>query len=164
MRKIINLLFEYALTVVSTLGVGLYFWLYSPKEQVSAVVFSFFVLPLAISVIFLTRFIALNFSLTSQRSLPRLKAIAGDRYVFEPNPLFSNQTCASLYFSDEYEILIGFGYVESVLEKNDNLQVKVIKFFNGYNLELVKQNKNRILLKPTMPYAEISATLGGSYE
>lgn len=65
--------------------------------------------------------------------LPKLKAIANDKYIFEPSPLFSSQSSVSLYLIDDYEQLVGIGYVESVLQEKRTLQVVIVKFHADYN-------------------------------
>ena len=165
MRKIFAFTIDYLLNVTIVFAAGFFFWSYAPGDQISMKFFAWFVFPLAILSLLLLKFIVKNFSEVGQKKLPKLRAIVGDNYIFEANPLFAQQTCASLYYCDEHEELVAFGRVDTVLDGNNLLQVKLISYFNGYNEEKIKDCKKRIVLKPTMPYSEFTVlTYGGSNE
>src|SRR5690606_28726016 len=83
---------------------------------------------------------------------PRLRTIKNDKYIFDPSPLFSNQSLVSVYLIDDYEELVGIGYVESVLQNTHMLQVIIMNYYAGYDLNKIENQRGRITLKPSIPY------------
>ncbi|HRK98637.1 MAG TPA: hypothetical protein PLE43_09210 [Alphaproteobacteria bacterium] len=128
------------------------FWVYKPGDLIPVQTFLFLTMPLAIITVFLIEHIVTERLSPKPVILPRLRAIANDKYLFEPSPLFSNLSWVSLYLIDDYEQLVGIGYVESVLQEKKTLQVVIAEFHADYDPAQIQNKKNRIVLKPSVPY------------
>ena len=132
------------------------FWVYEPEDLISVQAFFFLTMPFAIITVFLIEHIIIERLSPKPVILPRLKAIANNKYLFEPSPLFSNLSWVSLYLIDNYEQLVGIGYVESVLQEKKTLQVVITEFHADYDPAQIQKKKSQIVLKPSVlfPYAQ----------
>lgn len=129
------------------------FWVYKPGDLIPVQTFLFLTMPLAIIAVFLIEHIVTERLNPKLVILPRLRAIVNDKYLFEPSPLFSNLSWVSLYLVDDYEQLVGIGYVESVLQEKKTLQVIIVEFHANYDQSQIQSKKNQIVLKPSVPYS-----------
>lgn len=86
--------------------------------------------------------------------LPKLKLIKNDYFIFEPSKLYSPQMLVSLYYSgNDFEKVIGYGIIETVISNTKNLQVKILKFQGeDVNNYFFQKNKVNIILKPSVPF------------
>lgn len=127
-----------------------------PQSEVKEkwyLIFIFLILTMLVYMIKLF-FNALTLIDIKKLTLPKLKLIKNDYYIFEPSELYSSQMLVSLYYScNDLEKVIGYGVIETVISNTKNLQVKIIKFQGeDINKDYCLKNKTNIILKPSVPF------------
>ena len=155
-KSIFDFIIEYLMTIVSVLGVAFICWALEPDDTLKTATVFWIVLPLAMLSLYLIKLV-IEYKRRSKSFsvyLPRLRTVVQKKYLFEPSPIFSPQTFSSLYLSDEHEELVAIGCVESVLDGNGTLQVVIWDLCNGYTEGKILDLKNRIILKPTIPWQD----------
>ena len=81
--------------------------------------------------------------------LPQLKLIKDGILIFTPSELFTTDSIAAIWEIDTIEKFIGYGIVETV-NSQKYLQAKIDKYYSDYNIEHLKKNKSKIVLRPTI--------------
>ena len=81
--------------------------------------------------------------------MPQLKLIKDGILIFTPSELFTTDSIAAIWEIDTIEKFIGYGIVETV-NSQKYLQVKIDKYYSDYNIEHLKKNKSKIVLRPTI--------------
>lgn len=147
-----NIVFEIVSIIISSIIVSLTCWYYSPESTIKAKIFLPIIIVLLIILYGLIKYI-FHLKEKLQKSdiliLPKLKLIENDTLIFSPSELFSTDSFVSIWLMDDVEKNVGYGYIETV-NTNKFLQVKVDTYLNGYNLKFIKNNKNKIVLRPTI--------------
>lgn len=139
--------------IVSSLIISFVFWLYTPESTMKAVVFLPIIIILCILLYGAVRYIFYLHNKLKEHKLlllPRLKAIEGDFYIFEPSDLYMLNSYVILCRTGTSQEQITVGYVETINIKTKNIQVKLIKNIDSkLKYELLK-HKNDIILMPTV--------------
>jgi hypothetical protein len=154
LKNFTKFILNYATVIFNTLVIGVLFWYFDKDDTINIAWFMIVFVLGGVAVIFLCEILWNNKFHKNISQLPKLRHLIneGTYIIFTPSNLFSSQTCVSLYYSDDYDKLVALGYVDTVIETSKNLQVKIIEFANGVDIDFIKQNKSNILLKPTIPY------------
>jgi hypothetical protein len=153
MNKFVQFVFEYSIFVVVAFGFGMILWLFPPDKIISIAWFIAIIFPLVALLLMLFRHIGLEAlkNKDSVMKLPRLKLIQEGRYIFEPSTLFADQSLVALYYIDEIERYVGYGYVESVISDTQNLQVIISELTGTCDEKFLTSHKKQIVLKPSIP-------------
>ena len=81
--------------------------------------------------------------------LPEIISINNTSLVLKPNEYFAQDIFICIYLlKDEFEIYIGYGYVETIQAKDKNIQIKVEQIEEQYKKYLNNKYRNKILVKP----------------
>lgn len=90
--------------------------------------------------------------------LPQIKMIKDDILIFTPSDLFTIDSVASIWHIDTIETIVGYGVVETV-NSQKHLQVKVYNFFKNYNIDFLKKNRSKIVLRPIIRKNDLSQAI-----
>ncbi|MBE7707133.1 MAG: hypothetical protein E7Z88_00325 [Cyanobacteria bacterium SIG27] len=147
-----NIVLEIISILISSTIVSFTCWYYTPDSVIPAKIF----LPILITILIILYgvikycfYLQEKISTLNAFSIPKLKTVENDVFIFSPSELFATNSVASIWFIDDIEKNIGYGYVETVNSKK-YLQVKINYYCKGYNSNFIKKNKNKIILKPTI--------------
>ncbi len=147
MKKI----FEFFYALITVLGISFAFWYFEKDDTINVTTFFIWLFPMMFTILFLLQNIIIMVKIDRKVLLPKLKAIQSERLIFDNSDLFSYDTLVSLYLVEEIEEFIGYGYVEIITQKN-KLQISILGLKDGITEEDLKRNKNRIILKPSIPH------------
>lgn len=155
-EKILNFLSQYFISAISIALTGVLFWAFSPDDSISVKTFMWYVIPLGLyAIIAIPQQFKYWEKAHEVQELPTLKIIKDGICIFTPSSLFSQGCFVSVFYLDEYEKMIGYGKVDTIIHETKLLQVSISEFNENYNLEFMTKNRKNIILKPTCPFEKI---------
>lgn len=159
-KKILDFIGQYIIALIGIVISSVLFWKFSPDDTISITTFMWIVITLGICVaVAIPQLIEYWTIGNKEVSFPKLKAIIDDVLVFDASTLFSTQCVVTLFYIDELERQIGYGFVETVKSDNHYLQVRVLRIQEGIDEKFLHKNKNHILIKPNCPYELIQKNI-----
>ncbi len=159
-KKILEFIGQYAIALIGVFISSVLFWNFSPDDTISITTFMCFVIPLGLCVaVAIPQLIEYWTAENREVSFPKLKTIIDNVLIFEASTLFSTQCVVTLFYIDELERQIGYGFVETVKSDNHCLQVRVLGIQERFDEKFLHKNKSHILIKPNCPYELIQTNI-----
>ncbi len=148
-KNFIKIVFNYITDLIYIFCTIILFWLYNPNDKIEFKYFVLCIVPLAIITVTSMKYLFKILNDEQRGCLPKIISINNTSLVLKPNEYFAQDIFICIYLlKDEFEIYIGYGYVETIQAKNKNIQIKVEEIEEQYKKYLNNKYRNKILVKP----------------
>lgn len=128
------------------------FWFFKPNDLIRAcVIIPIIVILLVIMYSMCKYIIILQNKLKECRfQLPKVLTIDKDIIILEKSELYSINAHVSIYYTNDKtgSKIIAHGYVETILDRTENVQVKIISTNESNNNYLNNRYRQNIVVKP----------------
>lgn len=146
-------IWEWFVLLVPTLISIILTWYPFNNSYISSKIFVTIIIILFITLAFVVKLLItiVNIISINYVGLPKLKTIHQNYLIFEPSELFASQMVVSLYYKNTVEQFIGYGTIDTVTSDKKMIQVVITEYMANWDEKLVKRNKDKIILKPSIP-------------
>lgn len=164
-KNFARILFNYATDLIYIFCTVILFWVYKPNDKIDVKYFVFIIVPLAIFTVTSMKYLFKILNEEKQGSLPKIKSINNTSLVLGPNEYFAQDIFVCIYLlKDEFEIYIGYGYVETIQAESKNIQIKVEQIEEKYKKYLNNKYRSKIFVKPCINRQIYNNWLSGDIE
>lgn len=148
-KKLANIIFNYITDIIYIFCTVVLLWIYQPNYKIEIKYLVIILIPLAIITVTSMKYLFKILNNEQRGCLPEIISINNTSLVLKPNEYFAQDIFICIYLlKDEFEIYIGYGYVETIQAKDKNIQIKVEQIEEQYKKYLNNKYRNKILVKP----------------
>lgn len=148
-KKLANIIFNYITDIIYIFCTVVLLWIYQPNYKIEIKYLVIILIPLAIITVTSMKYLFKILNEEQRGCLPEIISINNTSLVLKPNEYFAQDIFICIYLlKDEFEIYIGYGYVETIQAKDKNIQIKVEQIEEQYKKYLNNKYRNKILVKP----------------
>ncbi len=148
-KKLANIIFNYITDIIYIFCTVVLLWIYQPNYKIEIKYLVIILIPLAIITVTSMKYLFKILNDEQRGCLPEIISINNTSLVLKPNEYFAQDIFICIYLlKDEFEIYIGYGYVETIQAKDKNIQIKVEQIEEQYKKYLNNKYRNKILVKP----------------
>lgn len=148
-KKLANIIFNYITDIIYIFCTVVLLWIYQPNYKIEIKCLVIILIPLAIITVTSMKYLFKILNDEQRGCLPEIISINNTSLVLKPNEYFAQDIFICIYLlKDEFEIYIGYGYVETIQAKDKNIQIKVEQIEEQYKKYLNNKYRNKILVKP----------------